>query len=484
IPYEDVQLSATQLIQCAANVLTAVNGPLQQRTTILDLDYSRATTFPADYDTDLESAWSNPNLFADGNDFSWETIERNRNIYYQKQLANQIINQMNEIIALLSSSLNIHLNIGQQSIIDTSQVFMSLESKSIESLSNKLSQQMVNVQIQLPENLNLNLSNNSKISIRTMVTPLAPFGNTTTQSNINLSTCVSFSILGENENEISVQTDLNRPIEIIIPRDSNLIIPSMILQNVTSMNSTPHNQLFNFQYINITSTLPISVHLEIQPLNSSLAYLFIYKFDQVPQLNSSIKQIDGSQLFCPSGLTNESIYHYFLDNQQTFGHQSLIFGLRELNSTEMSDVCSNSSITYLPITNERFNFTSNYQLRIYTSGCYYIDNNNQWKSEGLIVGPLTNHNQTQCFSTHLTSFAGGFVVLPEPVNWSYVFAHADFNRNKTIYLTVICVSLMYIILTIYARYKDKKDLEKLGVTPLPDNHQSDEYVYEIIVFTG
>ncbi|CAF4451521.1 unnamed protein product, partial [Adineta steineri] len=148
------------------------------------------------------------------------------------------------------------------------------------------------------------------------------------------------------------------------------------------------------------------------------------------------------------------------------------------------DVCSNSSITYLPITNERFNFTSNYQLRIYTSGCYYIDNNNQWKSEGLIVGPLTNHNQTQCFSTHLTSFAGGFVVLPEPVNWSYVFAHADFNRNKTIYLTVICVSLMYIILTIYARYKDKKDLEKLGVTPLPDNHQSDEYVYEIIVFTG
>ncbi|CAF4269046.1 unnamed protein product, partial [Adineta steineri] len=33
-------------------------------------------------------------------------------------------------------------------------------------------------------------------------------------------------------------------------------------------------------------------------------------------------------------------------------------------------------------------------------------------------------------------------------------------------------------------YKDKKDLEKLGVTPLPDNHQSDEYVYEIIVFTG
>ena len=41
------------------------------------------------------------------------------------------MNQMNEIISLLSSSLNIHLNIGQDSIVDTSQVFMSLETQSI-----------------------------------------------------------------------------------------------------------------------------------------------------------------------------------------------------------------------------------------------------------------------------------------------------------------------------------------------------------------
>ncbi len=36
-----------------------MNGPLQQRTNVLDLDSSRATTFPEDYDTDLESDWSN-----------------------------------------------------------------------------------------------------------------------------------------------------------------------------------------------------------------------------------------------------------------------------------------------------------------------------------------------------------------------------------------------------------------------------------------
>ncbi|CAF4055957.1 unnamed protein product [Adineta steineri] len=196
--------------------------------------------------------------------------------------------------------------------------------------------------------------------------------------------------------------------------------------------------------------------------------------------------IDGWTIFCPFNLTNDDTYRYFIDNQQTPGHQSLIFGIRELNSTEMNNYClNNSSInTSLPITDEPFNFTSNYELRIYTSGCYYLDENNNWKSDGLIVGSLTNHYETECLSTHLTTFAGGFIVLPAPINWSYVFENADFSKNKTVYLTMIITSIIYIILMIYARFKDKKDFEKLGVTPLVDNNKSDHYYYQILVFTG
>jgi hypothetical protein len=105
-------------------------------------------------------------LFADGNDFSWETIAKGRNIYYQKQLANEIINQVNEIISLLTSSLNIHLNIGQDTIMNTSDVFMSLETKSITSLSKKIIKQVGNSQIHLPSTLNGNITNNQIISIR------------------------------------------------------------------------------------------------------------------------------------------------------------------------------------------------------------------------------------------------------------------------------------------------------------------------------
>ena len=162
----------------------------------------------------------------------------------------------------------------------------------------------------------------------------------------------------------------------------------------------------------------------------------------------------------------------------------MIFALRELNSTETNNYCSNLSITDPPRTDQRLNLTSEYRLRIYTSGCYYLSENNQWKSDGLIVGPLTNFDQTQCYSTHLTKFTGGFQVLPAPINWNYVFANADFLKNKTIYLTVICVVVIYLILVIFSRYKDRKDLQKLGVTPLSDNNKSDQYFYQILVFTG
>jgi hypothetical protein len=211
--------------------------------------------------------------------------------------------------------------------------------------------------------------------------PLALFGNSKSSSNTNLSTSISLSILDQNENEISIKTNENNSIEIIIPHDPNLIIPQMISSNVTS---TVHNQSFNIHYVNITSILPISIHFEIHPVDTSVTYLFIYKFDQIPQLNSSINQIDGWNLFC--SLDNESLYTHFIDNEHTQGHHSIIFGLRELNSTEKIHFCRNSSsLKSPPIIKDRFNFTSDYKLRIYTSGCYYLDKNNQWKSDGLVV---------------------------------------------------------------------------------------------------
>ena len=163
----------------------------------------------------------------------------------------------------------------------------------------------------------------------------------------------------------------------------------MILQNVTS-----RQQLFNLHYVNITTVLSISVHIEIEPLNSSIGYLLIYKFDQIPQLNQSIYQIDDWIVFCPS-----NFHSFFVDNEKTRNHKSLVFGLRELNSSEILSYCpNNNSQLNPPITNQRFNFTSNYKLRVYSSGCYFFDENNQWNDRGLQVGNQTNHDRTHCLT--------------------------------------------------------------------------------------
>ena len=70
-----------------------------------------------------------------------------------------------------------------------------------------------------------------------MMQPLASFGNSKIQSNTNLSTSISLSLLDQNGNEISFRTN---SMQFIIPRDPNIIIPSMNLQNVTSMNRNRH----------------------------------------------------------------------------------------------------------------------------------------------------------------------------------------------------------------------------------------------------
>ena len=318
---------------------------------------------------------------------------------------------------------------------------MSLETQSISSLTNKQVKQ-----IRLPSTIHTNLSNQTTVSIRSIMQPLALFADAKSWTSTNLSRTVSLSIFDQHGNEVSIRANDTHPIEIIIPRDPNLPIPPMTFQNVNVTS-------FHLHYVNLTNRLSSSVHIEIRPTNANLSYLLIYKFDGIPQMNRS----DGSAILSPSN------YTYFLDNQQTQNHHSIVFGLRELNST---------------------NISSNYELRIYSSCCVYLDEHNQWSAEGLRVGPLTNYEQTQCFSTHLTTFAGGFIVLPEPLNWEYVFANADFMQNRTIYLTVICVTVIYLMLMIYARFQDRKDLSKFGITHLADNQLSDEYVYQIVVLTG
>ena len=96
----------------------------------------------------------------------------------------------------------------------------------------------------------------------------------------------------------------------------------------------------------------------------------------------------------------------------------------------------------------------------------------------------TDLEKAHCSSNHLTSFAGGLVVLPSAINFEYVWANASFLKNPLVYSTCIVVTFLYFIFAIWARIMDKRDVEKLNIVTLNDNLPHESYFYELMVFTG
>ncbi|CAF1616393.1 unnamed protein product [Adineta ricciae] len=497
-------MAVSGIADTLSKISVAANTATLDRGSVLTLDYERANTLPADYETDLDTVWSNPNLFADGDDFSTETIQKNRNLYYQQQNANQILALVDNSITSMVQVLNYHMNIGQTNVISTDAMAMITSKQTIGNLSASIISQAGGAQMTLPSidycallYVNQTCSDSIPIVVNSVVTPLAAAGNNgRTQASVNVSRSVGLSIFDSQGTSKPIQ-GLSKPIELLIPRDTSIVIPQMTFQNATGRTSTStanNNRQFALFYVNVTgpsATVTLSATFEFKSVHPSVGYVVIYRFDDIPLLNTSVNKTNGHRVFCPADKvytdSDGYVYQYLLDNSQTANHTSAMFGIRELNQTEFVQYCPNNASfgnSTVPVTDSPANFSANYYIRVYTSGCYYLDKSYNWRSDGLMVGSKTSHTQTQCYSDHLTTFAGGWLVLPAPINWNYVFANADFSKNITIYLTLILLAVLYTSFMIYARHKDKKDVEKLGVTPLPDNILNDKYYYQIIVFTG
>jgi hypothetical protein len=179
------------------------------------------------------------------------------------------------------------------------------------------------------------------------------------------------------------------------------------------------------------------------------------------------------------------------------GHRGLLgFAIREIDSTILPKInCSDQSIQALnfflsqeSFSNETKNssFLYDFYVRTFTSGCYFLEvSRGKWLSDGMEVLETTNITHTHCVSNHLTSFAGGWMVLPPQINFEYVLANASFLKNPTIYITVIVLACLYILLAIWSRWMDRKDEQKVGITILnQDENFENKYIYEIIFFTG
>ena len=125
-----------------------------------------------------------------------------------------------------------------------------------------------------------------------------------------------------------------------------------------------------------------------------------------------------------------------------------------------------------------------YNMRMYTAGLYYFDiEKEDWEGMGIKV-KNTSQVTTAGGTNHLTSFATGFFPEPNAIDFDFVFSHASFSDNLTIFILLIVSLMLYFILMIWATLKDKKDNNALPVPVMRDNYPDDKYFYEIIVETG
>ena len=247
-----------------------------------------------------------------------------------------------------------------------------------------------------------------------------------------------------------------------------------------------------------------AANVEITPTNSKAELLLFlnYKHKPMPDLYEMVIPLRSLKKEVRDGKETDS-YNIFLGNEVINNRTGFFYvGVAEVDPEEMESspdsyllqgITSNPNASFANYTayesnytlpGYKRNYTTDYRLNIYTSGCYFFDYKQSiWSGEGCYVKEA-NSSITYCKCNHLTSFGSGFFVMPNTVDFSYVFANAGFADNVTIYMTIMITLVIYSLLLIWARVQDKKDLETLGAAPLPDNEVNDKYLYEISVYTG
>ncbi|RNA19749.1 polycystic kidney disease 1-like 2 [Brachionus plicatilis] len=294
---------------------------------------------------------------------------------------------------------------------------------------------------------------------------------------LNNSKVVSLSIFDQQNQEININ---NSNFRIKIKRDQN----ESHFKNFTP-NSQEKFAIIQVDLADSNST----INLQVKPANDS-SYIVLVGFGSRPSFESFT--YDQIEILCQHDLNLDS-YQISL-NANTIKKflakkyfSKIFFGLSEIGD-DLIHYCANGTLdaAFLNSTTKNLTLKNDFFYRVYSSECFYFDTRlAAWISDGLeVVDKETGIFETSCRSTHLTDFAGSFLVLPTEIDFQSVFANSSFSQNPTIYITVIVVCSAYILMSIVCLYMDRKDKAKNKVLFLKDNSSHWNYFYEINVFTG
>nr|XP_045617521.1 uncharacterized protein LOC123770009 [Procambarus clarkii] len=295
------------------------------------------------------------------------------------------------------------------------------------------------------------------------------------------SATVQLSLVDATSTPIPVNNSLEDFI-MYIPRSQETVSePTLIEPRVSSkMGLSIHNI--------IVPAPRVAVTLLVRPENDSDGDDWVLAWSS-STLNSSLEYADNLVSF--SDLTyhpDSGFYELFLDSEtisNVTGMYSVGIGRYNMTIPQPQEhPCFEDPPNNTVLLSYDTSFNSTYFFSTFTSSCLFFNKELlTWSSDGCkVIG--ANSTVTVCACNHLSSFGSGFFIMPNTIDFSYVFANAGFADNLTIYLVLIISLGLYFIILIYARIMDKKDVEKVGATPLPDNKPNDHYLYNIMVHTG
>ncbi|KAK3767525.1 hypothetical protein RRG08_003958 [Elysia crispata] len=292
---------------------------------------------------------------------------------------------------------------------------------------------------------------------------------------------VSVDLIDEEGGSLRV-SETATPIKITIPHDENAPEPETVMVENPMVTSWDR-----FVYHRTTLDTPgTSLHVEFE-LDPDVQLIVVARHGEVPVPEDG--KIDHIFLVPPVlPIQPDAINPYTItltarDVGDKVGNWWL--GLRERNSSY-----KNFPVPTIKQIADRYqfgivHFEHNYKVKMWSSGCYYYDTAiSDWSPNGCTISEESNLHETVCLCNHLTTFTGGFVVVPNTIDWNYVFSNADFLSNPTLYISEIVIFIIFTTGFVLARRKDKLDTQQVGLAPLGDNRKEDKYFYEIQVSTG
>ncbi|XP_019644232.1 PREDICTED: uncharacterized protein LOC109485226 [Branchiostoma belcheri] len=131
----------------------------------------------------------------------------------------------------------------------------------------------------------------------------------------------------------------------------------------------------------------------------------------------------------------------------------------------------------------------NFSVCVMETMCVYFgdewenEEDHLWHGQGCKPGALSNSTHIHCRCNHLTKFTG--LVAPNPINFSEVFTK-DILQNPIGLILVLSTFLLYLLLVLWSRRKDRHDLAKVGVAA-PQGHilNPDPWCqYVVTLYTG